>query len=53
MILLIIIGVILLIVSFGLKSNAGNPFFKFSGPLRFAGLLVFSLRCSNKLMRAK
>ena len=51
MILLIIIGVILLIVSFGLKSNAGNPFFKFSGPLRFAGLLVIVLGVFSSMFK--
>ncbi|QBN20052.1 prohibitin family protein [Flavobacterium nackdongense] len=51
MILLIIIGVILLIVSFALKSNAGNPFFKFSGPLRIAGLLVIVLGVFSSMFK--
>lgn len=51
MILLIIIGVILLIVSFALKGNAGNPFFKFSGPLRFAGLLVIVLGVFSSMFK--
>ena len=51
MILLIIIGVVLLIVSFALKSNASNPFFKFSGPLRFAGLLVLVLGVFSSMFK--
>lgn len=51
MILLIIIGVILLIVSFALKGNAGNPFFKFSEPLRFAGLLVIVLGVFSSMFK--
>ena len=51
MILLIIIGVILLIVSFALKSNASNPFFKLSGPLRFAGLLVIVLGVFSSMFK--
>ena len=51
MILLIIIGVILLIVSFALKSNASNPFFKLSGPLRFAGLLVIVLGIFSSMFK--
>jgi regulator of protease activity HflC (stomatin/prohibitin superfamily) len=43
MILLIIIGVILLIVSFAVKSNASNPFFKFSSTLKMIGLIVIAL----------
>jgi regulator of protease activity HflC (stomatin/prohibitin superfamily) len=43
MILLIIIGVILLIVSFAVKSNASNPFFKFSSTLKMIGLIVIGL----------
>jgi len=51
MILLIIIGVILLIVSFAVKSNAGNPFFKFSAPLRFAGILVIVLGVFSSMFK--
>jgi regulator of protease activity HflC (stomatin/prohibitin superfamily) len=51
MILLIIIGVILLIVSFALKNNASNPFFKLSGPLRFAGLLVIVLGVFSSMFK--
>jgi regulator of protease activity HflC (stomatin/prohibitin superfamily) len=40
MILLIIIGVIFLILSFAVKSNASNPLFKFSGTIRNIGILV-------------
>jgi regulator of protease activity HflC (stomatin/prohibitin superfamily) len=43
MILLLIIGVILLIVSFAVKSNAGNPLFKFSNTLRTIGFIVIAL----------
>ena len=51
MILLIIIGVILLIVSFAVKSNASNPFFKLSGPLRFAGILVIVLGIFSSMFK--
>jgi regulator of protease activity HflC (stomatin/prohibitin superfamily) len=51
MILLIIIGVILLIVSFAVKSNASNPFFKLAGPLRFAGILVIVLGIFSSMFK--
>ncbi len=51
MILLIVIGIILLIVSFGVKSNASNPFFKFSAPIRFAGLLVIVLGVFSSMFK--
>jgi regulator of protease activity HflC (stomatin/prohibitin superfamily) len=43
MILFIIIGVILLVASFGLKSNVNSPFSKFSNTLKIIGLLVIAL----------
>ena len=51
MILLIIIGVILLIVSFALKSNISNPFSKFSTPLRFIGLLVLVIGVFSSMFK--
>jgi regulator of protease activity HflC (stomatin/prohibitin superfamily) len=43
MILFIIIGIILLIVSFALKSNIANPFSKFSSTLRNIGIVIVGL----------
>jgi regulator of protease activity HflC (stomatin/prohibitin superfamily) len=43
MILLVIIGVILLIASFAVKSNANNPFFKFSIMLKIFGFILIVL----------
>jgi regulator of protease activity HflC (stomatin/prohibitin superfamily) len=51
MILLIIIGVILLIVSFAVKSNASNPFFKFSSTLRMIGLIVIALGIFSSMFK--
>jgi regulator of protease activity HflC (stomatin/prohibitin superfamily) len=51
MILLIIIGVILLIVSFAVKSNASNPFFKFSSTLRMIGLIVITLGIFSSMFK--
>jgi regulator of protease activity HflC (stomatin/prohibitin superfamily) len=51
MILLIIIGVILLIVSFAVKSNASNPFFKFSSTLRMVGFIVIALGIFSSMFK--
>lgn len=51
MILLIIIGVILLIVSFAVKSNASNPFFKFSSTLKMIGLIVIALGIFSSMFK--
>ncbi|WP_310559603.1 prohibitin family protein [Flavobacterium sp.] len=51
MILLIIIGVIFLILSFALKSNASNPLFKFSGTIRNIGILVIVLGIFSSMFK--
>ena len=51
MILFIIIGVILLIVSFALKSNINNPFFKLSNTLRIIGFLVIALGIFSSMFK--
>jgi len=51
MILFIIIGVILLIVSFALKSNVSNPFFKFSSTLKMIGLIVIALGIFSSMFK--
>ncbi|HWS60773.1 MAG TPA: prohibitin family protein [Flavobacterium sp.] len=51
MILLIIIGVILLILSFVFKSNASNPFFKFSNTLKLIGILVIVLGIFSSMFK--
>ena len=51
MILLIIIGVILLIVSFALKSNVSNPFFRFSSTLRIIAFLVIALGIFSSMFK--
>jgi regulator of protease activity HflC (stomatin/prohibitin superfamily) len=51
MILFIIIGVILLIVSFAVKSNASNPFFKFSSMLKIIGLIVIALGIFSSMFK--
>jgi len=51
MILFIIIGVILLIVSFALKSNVSNPFSKFSGTLKIIGLLAIALGVFSSMFK--
>jgi regulator of protease activity HflC (stomatin/prohibitin superfamily) len=51
MILFIIIGVILLIVSFGVKSNASNPFFKFSNTLRMIGFILIVLGIFSSMFK--
>lgn len=51
MILLIIIGVILLIVSFAVKSNTSNPFFKFSSTLKLIGIVVIALGIFSSMFK--
>ncbi len=51
MILLIIIGVILIILSFTVKNNASNPFFKFSNTLKMIGLIVIALGIFSSMFK--
>ena len=51
MILSIIIGVILLIVSYGLKSNVSNPFSRFSSTLRMVALIVIALGIFSSMFK--
>jgi regulator of protease activity HflC (stomatin/prohibitin superfamily) len=51
MILLIIIGVILLILSFVFKSNASNPLFKFSNVLKLVGIFVIVLGVFSSMFK--
>jgi len=51
MILLIIVGVILLILSFVLKNNASNPLFRFSGIFRSIGILVIVLGIFSSMFK--
>jgi regulator of protease activity HflC (stomatin/prohibitin superfamily) len=51
MILFIIIGVILLIVSFALRSNVNSPFFKFSNTLKIIGVLVVALGIFSSMFK--
>jgi regulator of protease activity HflC (stomatin/prohibitin superfamily) len=51
MILLIIIGVILLILSFVFKSNASNPLFKFSSALKLVGIFVIVLGIFSSMFK--
>jgi regulator of protease activity HflC (stomatin/prohibitin superfamily) len=51
MILFIIIGVILLIVSFGLKTNVNNPLSKFSSTLKIIGLFVIALGIFSSMFK--
>ncbi len=51
MILFIVIGVILLIVSFALRSNANSPFFKFSNTLKIIGVLVIALGIFSSMFK--
>ncbi|HSN47142.1 MAG TPA: prohibitin family protein [Flavobacterium sp.] len=51
MILFIIIGVILLIVSFALKSNINSPFFKLSNTLKIIGFLVIALGIFSSMLK--
>jgi regulator of protease activity HflC (stomatin/prohibitin superfamily) len=51
MILLIIIGVILLVLSFAFKSNASNPLFKFSNTFKLLGILVIVLGIFSSMFK--
>lgn len=51
MILFIIIGVVLLIVSFALRSNVNNPFSKFSSTLRIIGFLAIALGIFSSMFK--
>ena len=51
MILLIIIGVILLIVSFTLKSDMRNPLSKFSNIFKIIGILIILLGISSSMFK--
>ena len=51
MILFIILGIILLFVSFTLKSNVANPFAKFSNSLRIAGFAIIVLGVVSSLFK--
>ena len=51
MILFIIIGVILLIVSFALKSNVNNPFSRFSSTLRMVAIIVIALGVFSSMFK--
>jgi len=51
MILFIIIGVILWIVSFTLKTNVSNPFSKFSNTLKVIGVIVIALGVFSSMFK--
>ena len=51
MILSIIIGVILLIISFGLKSNVSNPFARFSSALKIIAFIVIALGIFSSMFK--
>ncbi len=51
MILFIILGIILLIVSFGVKNNASNPLFKFSQLFRVLGFVVIGLGIFSSMFK--
>jgi len=51
MIVFIIIGVVLLIVSFALRSNVNSPFFKFSNTLKIIGVLVIALGIFSSMFK--
>lgn len=51
MIVLIVIGVILLVLSFVFKSNAGNPLFKFSNTLKMIGFVVIALGIFSSMFK--
>lgn len=51
MIVLIVIGVILLVLSFVFKSNAGNPLFKFSNTLKMIGVVVIALGIFSSMFK--
>ena len=51
MILFIIIGIILLAVSFSIKNNLNNPFSKFSSILRTIGIVVIALGIFSSIFK--
>jgi regulator of protease activity HflC (stomatin/prohibitin superfamily) len=51
MILFIIIGIILLAVSFTIKNNLNNPFSKFSGIIRTIGIVVIALGIFSSMFK--
>ena len=51
MILFIIIGVVLWIVSYTLKSNVSNPFSKFSNTLKMIGIIVIALGIFSSMFK--
>ena len=51
MILFIIIGVILLVLSFVFKSNVSNPLFKFSNTLKLIGIIVIVLGVFSSMFK--
>jgi regulator of protease activity HflC (stomatin/prohibitin superfamily) len=51
MILLIIIGIILLILSFALKSNVGNPLSKFTNAFKLVGILLIVLAVFSSMFK--
>ena len=51
MILFIIIGIILWIVSYTLKSNVSNPFSKFSNTLKMIGIIVIALGIFSSMFK--
>jgi regulator of protease activity HflC (stomatin/prohibitin superfamily) len=51
MILFIIIGIILLAVSFTIKNNLNNPFSKFSGIIRTIGVVVIALGIFSSMFK--
>jgi regulator of protease activity HflC (stomatin/prohibitin superfamily) len=51
MILFIIIGIILLVVSFTIKDNLNNPFSKFSGIIRTIGIVVIALGIFSSMFK--
>ena len=51
MILFIIIGVILWIVSYALKSNVSNPFSKFSNTLKMIGIIAIALGIFSSMFK--
>lgn len=51
MIVLIVIGFVLLFISFVSKNNASNPLFKFSNTLKLTGFLVIALGLFSSMFR--
>ena len=51
MILFIILGIILIIVSFTLKNNVANPISKFSNPLKIIGIIMIVLGVFSSMFK--